>query len=65
MANKDTGRSDKRRLGKLTTLYTMNTPTDAVHSALVGVFIRFNEYECKMTFYTAGNKYIQRKEGNR
>lgn len=61
MANKDTGRSDKRRLEKLTTLYTMNTPTDAVHSALVGVFIRFNEYECKMTFYTAGNKYIQKE----
>ena len=61
MANKDTGRSDKRRLEKLTTLYTMNTPTDAVHSALVGVFIRFNEYGCKMTFYTSGNEYIQKE----
>ena len=60
-ANNDTGSSDKRRLKKLTTLYTMNTPTDAVHSALVGVFIRFDECECKMTFYTSGNEYIPKK----
>ena len=56
VTNKDTGSSDKQRLKKLTTLYTINTPTDAVHSALVGVFVRFDECECKMTFYTLGNE---------
>ena len=61
MANKDTGISDKRRLKKLTTLYTLNTPTNAVHSTLVGVFIRFDECKCKMTFYTSGAKYDEKE----
>lgn len=61
MANRDTGNSDKRRLKKLTTLYTLNTPTDAVHSALVGVFIRFDECECRMTFYTSGKEYVSKE----
>lgn len=61
MANKDTGISDKQRLKKLTTLYTLNTPINVVHSALVGVFIRFDECECKMTFYTSGTEYIEKK----
>ena len=59
--NNDTGSSDIQRLKKLTTLYTVNTPTEAVHSALVGVFIRFDECKCKMTFYTSGAKFDEKE----
>jgi hypothetical protein len=55
-AKRNTGNYDKRRLQELTALYSPNSPTDAVHSTLVGVFIRFNESECKMTFFSSGNR---------
>ena len=48
------GRSDRKRLERLTTLYNLNTPSNAVHSTLVGVFLRFNEHGCKMIFYSSG-----------
>lgn len=55
------GRSDRKRLEKLTTLYNPNTPSNAVHSSLVGVFFRFNEHGCKITFYSSGGE-IEIKE---
>lgn len=55
------GRSDQKRLEKLTALYNPNTPSNAVHSTLVGVFLRFNEYGCKMSFYSSGVE-IETKE---
>lgn len=60
-AKRNTGSSDRKRLQELTALYSPNTPTNAVHSTLVGVFIRFDECGCKMTFYSSGNK-IETKE---
>lgn len=60
-AKRNTGNSDKMRLRELTALYSPNTPTSAVHSALVGVFIRFDECECKMTFYTSGTEHIEKE----
>ena len=53
-AKRNTGSYDKRRLQELTALYSPNTPTNAVHSTLVGVFIRFNEHGCIMSFYSSG-----------
>ena len=55
------GRSDRKRLEKLTVLYNPNTPSNAIHSTLVGVFLRFNEHGCKMTFYSSGVE-IETKE---
>lgn len=60
-AKNNTGSYDKRRLRELTTLYSPDTPENAVHSTLVGVFIRFDECECKMTFYASGNEYIHKE----
>ena len=60
-AKRNTGNSDKMRLRELTALYSPNTPTSAVHSALIGVFIRFDECECKMTFYTSGTEHIEKE----
>jgi len=48
------GRSDRKRLEKLTALYNPNTPSNAVHSTLIGAFLRFNEYGYKLTFYSSG-----------
>lgn len=48
------GRSDRKRLEELTTLYSPNTSSNAVHSTLLGVFLRFNEHGCKMIFYSSG-----------
>lgn len=59
-AKRNTGSHDKRRLRELTALYSPNTPINAVHSALVGVFIRFDECECKMTFYSSGDDFAEK-----
>ena len=48
------GRADRKRLEKLTALYNPNIPSNAVHSTLVGVFLRFNEHGGNMSFYSSG-----------
>ena len=55
------GRKDRKRLKELTTLYNPNTPSKAVHSTLVGVYLRFNEHGYNMIFYSSGDE-IEKKE---